>query len=198
MLKADIEGFVLTGGASARMGSPKALIEFSGKTLGRRAIEVLGPTCSRVCTVGDIAIDGFESLTDIRSSHEKASILGLYSALKNCHAEFCAVVACDLPFVTPEVFGLLISHHQPGIEAVIPRDINSWPQPFCAVYSTDPALAKLEHFLAGNGREVREFLRRLNVIYLGIDQLTRMTNYEVLFFNINTPEDLEQAKQMTL
>ena len=197
MLTADIEGFVLTGGASARMGTPKALIEFDGKPLGRRAVEVLEPICRRVRTVGDVKIDGVQSMADVRAENEKASIFGLYSALRNCKTQFAAVLACDLPFVTPEVFSILLERFEIGCDAVIPRDGNGWPQPFCAVYAKEPSLKKLEQFISLSGREVREFLSSANLIYVDSDDLGTPASHEEVFFNINTPDDLERARAMT-
>lgn len=46
-----IAGIILAAGASSRMGSPKALLEYRGETFIQRLVRVLSPVCSRVVVV---------------------------------------------------------------------------------------------------------------------------------------------------
>jgi len=46
-----IAGIILAAGASSRMGSPKALLEYRGETFIQRLVRVLSPVCGRVVVV---------------------------------------------------------------------------------------------------------------------------------------------------
>jgi molybdenum cofactor cytidylyltransferase len=46
-----IAGIILAAGASSRMGSPKALLEYRGETFIQRLVRVLSPVCDRVIVV---------------------------------------------------------------------------------------------------------------------------------------------------
>ena len=46
-----IAGIILAAGASSRMGSPKALLEYRGETFIQRLVRVLSPVCERVIVV---------------------------------------------------------------------------------------------------------------------------------------------------
>jgi molybdenum cofactor cytidylyltransferase len=46
-----IAGIILAAGASSRMGSPKALLEYRGESFIQRLVRVLSPVCERVIVV---------------------------------------------------------------------------------------------------------------------------------------------------
>jgi molybdenum cofactor cytidylyltransferase len=46
-----IAGIILAAGASSRMGSPKALLEYRGETFIERLVRVLSPVCGQVIVV---------------------------------------------------------------------------------------------------------------------------------------------------
>ena len=46
-----IAGIILAAGASSRMGSPKALLEYRGESFIQRLVRVLSPVCDRVIVV---------------------------------------------------------------------------------------------------------------------------------------------------
>ena len=51
--RTTIEGFVLTGGASSRMGSDKALLMLDGEPMAAHLARLLSPYAIRVTLVGE-------------------------------------------------------------------------------------------------------------------------------------------------
>lgn len=96
---ADVNGYVLAGGKSSRMGTDKALLELAGKPLVLRAVEKL----RRVCA--DISILGNRSELEIyapmiRDLHEGCGPLaGIEAALSRSEKLWNLFMAVDMPFV---------------------------------------------------------------------------------------------------
>lgn len=117
-----IGAILLAAGGSSRLGRPKQLVEFEGKTLIRRAAEMLAASkCSPVVVVLgaeiersseqlnglDISICVNENWSDGISSSIKA---GLDAVLRREPAVDAVVIAlCDQPFVTAEDIDLLLA-----------------------------------------------------------------------------------------
>jgi molybdopterin-guanine dinucleotide biosynthesis protein A len=77
-----LTGILLVGGASRRLGSPKALAELDGATLAERAWRTLGEACDERVAVGKAADDlrlPFELLDD--GTRVRAPIAGLVAGL---------------------------------------------------------------------------------------------------------------------
>ncbi|MBX3293570.1 MAG: molybdenum cofactor guanylyltransferase [Acidobacteria bacterium] len=195
-----IQGFVLTGGASRRMGRNKAAILMSGQTLAQNAVNTLREFCGEVFTVGGQA--GFsdaEHLIDIEppfAVEGRAAMTGIYTALRSCRAEFAAVLACDMPNVTADVFRILIDKlkdHE-GCDAVIPVDAEGKTQQLCAVLHRERCLAAIERLPADRTPAVKEMLALLNVVECPFAEFPHLPHAERLFANLNTPEELSEKR----
>ena len=134
-----IEGFVLAGGASSRMGQDKAHICLGGKRFFERAAAALRPIChGRLSVVGGTRADlAFQTgldiallpdLLEIRGTKvPQAPIVGLYTALTYAKMPWIAILACDLPFVTGDLMIRLAGYRSDEIDAIVPiqPDANS-------------------------------------------------------------------------
>src|ERR1044072_8847386 len=104
-----IEGFILVGGASSRMGTDKAHLHLEGRSFVEHVAAALAAVAGRVSVVGagdmDLAAWRLPVVTDV---YEKWGALGgLHGALNACRAPWAAGVARDLPYVTGELFARL-------------------------------------------------------------------------------------------
>src|ERR1044071_5924859 len=99
----DVEGFILVGGASSRMGRDKSRLMLGSRTTVERIAEAMAEVATRVRLVGRLK-DGhgdgnrFEALPDLADSW--GPLGGIQAALHAAEAEWCLVIACDLPFVS--------------------------------------------------------------------------------------------------
>src|SRR5712692_4367127 len=149
----DVEGFILVGGASSRMGADKSQLVFDGQTTIELIAEALRSLTTQVRLVGsrDESIkNAFPNLPDLHPSW--GPLGGIHTALNACKAEWAAIVACDLPLVTGELFNRLskfIDESEPRTcDAVVPIQIDARPQPLCALYRKDACLVATEQLIA--------------------------------------------------
>ena len=112
-----VPALLLTGGASRRMGTDKATIEWRGETLAARAARVLAEVCDPVIEVGS----GVSEMRAVREAPSGAGPLAALVAGVDALRTVGPVVvlACDMPFVEPALVQLLAEW--PGAGTVIPR-----------------------------------------------------------------------------
>src|ERR671933_1070583 len=104
----EIEGFILAGGASSRMGRDKSALALGGETLVRRAQRALSSIAPRVSVVSAREDQGDFDLPVVRDVYEGAGALGgLHAALPACRAPWAGGLSLGLPFAAPELFSRL-------------------------------------------------------------------------------------------
>src|SRR6266850_5681776 len=95
----SVEGFILVGGASSRMGTDKSRLMLNGRTFTELIAETVLQVTDSVKLVGKEGDDlGLKSAPDVFKGW--GALGGLHAAMAACKADWCLVVACDLPFVT--------------------------------------------------------------------------------------------------
>ena len=194
----EIDGWIIAGGASRRMGEDKAALEIGG----RKLIKIAALALSNICE-GRISIAGaprefthqWPSFPD-REEPGLGPLSGLATALSNGTTEWIAVISCDMPFVTSEVFTLLANHARPEDDAVVPIQPDERPQPLCALYRRKPVLAAALKLMDSQDRSLRNLLSHLATHYVPYSAFPDLPNAEHLFFNINSPADHERAKDI--
>src|SRR2546423_14435993 len=130
----DVTAFVLAGGKSTRMGRDKAFLEFKGRILLARALELAAGVADDVRIVGGprkFAAFG-RVIEDIY--RERGPLGGIHAALKSSSTRLNLMLAVDLPFVQPEFLKYLISvARETKAMVAVPR-AGDGLQPLCAVY----------------------------------------------------------------
>ncbi|MEQ1565764.1 MAG: NTP transferase domain-containing protein [Myxococcota bacterium] len=102
-LSADpVDGFVLAGGRSRRMGSDKARAPYRGRPLGVAAAESLRQVCGRVDDGLPWPLPDGSALEVVLEpdDEEPHPLWGVVSALDAARTERVAIVPCDVPGVT--------------------------------------------------------------------------------------------------
>jgi molybdopterin-guanine dinucleotide biosynthesis protein A len=146
-IPASVAGAVLAGGASRRMGQDKAALVLGGETLLARVVRRLGAAVGEVFVVGPperaALVPGTRVVPDARPG--QGPLGGIYSALMATDAPFVFVVACDMPFLRPELIRYLASRAL-DCDIVVPRSARGTEQ-LHAVYGRAclPAAAECLH-----------------------------------------------------
>lgn len=180
------------GGESRRMGGDKALLPFVGGTLLEWVRDQVTPLFRHVFVVARDAARyahvGLPVVTDALEA--RGSAVGVYTAIVASPEERVLCLACDMPFVTPDVL-LDLAAGSAGYDVFVPRH-DPYFQPLCAVYNRSASDAFLA-FLRSGRRRIDSIYPELNTGYLEVGD-GRYGDPDEVFLNVNTPEDLESAR----
>lgn len=193
----EVEGFILTGGASSRMGADKAQLTLDGETFVSIIARSLGVVVARASVVSSREEHSSFGLPVVRDIHAGAGALGgIHAALTVCRTRWALVVSCDLPFVTGDLFARLaaLGGGESGLwDAVAPVQPDGRPQPLCALYAPAACLRVAEDLLESGERRPRVLLHDVRTRWVAPDELSDLPRAELFFTNVNTPQDYEAA-----
>jgi molybdopterin-guanine dinucleotide biosynthesis protein A len=197
----SVAGFVLAGGESSRMGVDKGLLEIGGVPMIVRAARmvesVVGSPAVVVGTPEKYRGLGLQAIADDWPGC--GPLGGIATALRASSAEWNLIVACDLPYLTREWLEYLLQRaRDSGEEAVVP--LNPAPankrgaEPLCAGYHKggEPAIRRA---LERGVRKVTDGLAELRVEVIEPAAWKAFDSEGLLFKNVNTPADYEEAQR---
>ena len=191
----DLAAFVLAGGKSTRMGRDKAFVEFDGKALLLRSLELVRTVAPNAGIVGDR--EKFSSFGPVIEDvyPERGPLGGIHAALANSKAEFNLMLAVDLPFVEPRFLEYLIAQACAcGATVTVPRVDGGW-QPLCAVYRREFAAVAEQALMAGNNK-IDLIFPKVEIRVIDETELSKLGVSGSMFRNLNTPEELENARRI--
>ena len=191
----DVQGFILVGGASSRMGRDKARLKFGDLTAVELIANALHEVTDHVTTVGwpESKVVQLPNIPDLRRNW--GPLAGIEAALRHAKSPSCLIVGCDFPFVTGALFERLLQATDDA-EAVVPLQDDGRPQPLCAFYRVSPCLTAIKHALADDEHAPRALLDRVRTRYLPFSELSHLEGAEHFFFNVNTPEHYQRAQEI--
>lgn len=186
-----IEAFILAGGASRRMGTDKSQLLLNGKTFTQHIAEALHSVASTVTVVGRQPDDsGLSSKPDVYP--QWGALGGVHAALSGCESEWAIIVACDMPYVTSDLFSRL-GKLRGEFEAVAPLQADGRPQPICGYYRVKPCLAMAEKLIQDGERKPVTLLQSVRTRWVAFREMSDLPCAEFLFDNMNTPDDYARA-----
>jgi molybdenum cofactor guanylyltransferase len=182
----SLNGLILNGGKSSRMGFEKGLIAFHGKPQKEFLIDLLGGFCDQVFISGKG--NGDESFPFLPDKFDLESPLnGILTALEHEDANAWLTVPVDMPGITAEVIAFLIANRDTTQFATCFYDANGKsPEPLVAIWEPQSALLLREFYRAGK-KSPREFLMTNRVRLLPSPR-------KDFHSNINTPAELRNFR----
>ena len=187
----QIEAYILAGGASSRMGTDKSKLRIYEQTFTERIASTLIEITDLIRVVGQPPTSTpFPTVQDIYP--QWGALGGLHAALATCRHEWAIVVACDLPFVTQELFAHLMTLRADH-EAVVPLQNDGRPQPLAALYRIDPCFQRATELIETGHRRPLDLLERVKTRWVPFEEIRNLDQSERFFVNINTPEDYDEA-----
>ena len=156
----EIRGAILVGGESRRMGRPKALIEYAGRSFAARVADaVREATLERVTVGGGALPPDLEALPRLPDAAGLfGPLAGILAALRHRPHSAWLVAACDLPLLDTAAVRWLVAHRVPGALAILPRLAPTRVEPLLAVY--EPAARDLLEAWAASGERSLQGLAR--------------------------------------
>ncbi len=194
-----VSAVVLAGGMSRRLGRDKAVEPLAGEPLIRRVLSrVAQVTDETVVVVNNAARAselplGGDVATAVDRYPDSGSLGGIFTGLEAARSEWALVVACDMPFLNIPLLRKILSLRE-GRDAVVPV-VDGRPEPTHAAYSRR-CLPHIERRLQANDLKISRFFDDVNVAYLPQDVVGEYDPDHLSFFNVNTEQDLERARQI--
>lgn len=190
----DATGFITAGGRSSRMGTDKAWLEIEGEPLIKRTLAALQPVTSSVAIIANT--DAFNSLGVPVFGDEHQGVGPLEAvrvALSNTQTRRVLLVACDLPFITSELFSFLLSLPATN-EVVVPLSADNQLEPLCAIYCKD-SLPTVIDLIEQGERKMAKLFEHVQTRFVEFEEIRKLEGASLFFENINTPEDYERTLQ---
>lgn len=189
---------IQAGGQSIRMGQDKALLPFMGVPLISRVVERLSSLADELLITTNqpeaYQFLGVPLVSDIVPG--KGALGGLYTALHAAQHPITAVVACDMPFLQPQLLSvqndLLI---QSGADVVIPRS-KSGLEPMHAVYRREACLPAVKAAIEANERRMISWFSQVKVREMAPDEIALHDPEFRSFINVNSPEEFQMAEEL--
>lgn len=182
---------VLAGGASRRMGRPKAFVRLpGGPTLLEAALDALARAgaSERLLVAGELAQFAAASLPPgVRlvqdATPHRGPLGGLEAALRLAGRPWTLVVGCDMPALEPDRLRAVVSAADEAYDAVVPL-VEGRLQPLHALYHRR-CLPTLQAALRAGALGLTRALTALRVRAL-------VQPAAPSFVNVNSPADLER------
>jgi molybdopterin-guanine dinucleotide biosynthesis protein A len=192
--KPDLAAFILAGGQSSRMGTDKAFIELEGRTLLARALELARSVTDEVRIVGQPGKYCSFAPTIEDFFPRCGPLAGIHAALRTSPQDLNLILAVDVPFLSLELLQYIIERAQSAVATVTVPRIAKRFQPLCAVYRSAFA-DTAEQALRGGRCKIDALFASVKTEVIGEEELQSAGFSIGLFRNLNTPQDLDGARQ---
>ncbi|MGQ9569658.1 MAG: molybdenum cofactor guanylyltransferase [Thermodesulfovibrionales bacterium] len=204
-----MKALILAGGENKRISIIKGFLEIKGKKIIESNIEILKTIFDNVViSTNNPALYFYLGLPMIGDIFKyKGPMTGIFSALIGLKEEDIFVIACDMPFIKPELIRYIVDKwgknkedvscilHSPTRNnrygALIPV-FNGKSQPLLGIYSRS-IIKNMEDTIKTSNRSLRDFLKKVRVLYLTEEEVRGIDPLGESFFNINTMEDYKKA-----
>ncbi len=193
----SLTGIILAGGKGSRLGGTnKALLDIGGvSTLDRVRASFSGLVTETIVVVNDDALATTSDLHVLRDPEPHGGVLpALLAALAGARSSLAALVACDMPFLSAALLRQLVLLAADR-DVVIP-DVGGQLQPMHAIYRREPCRVAIAAALARGDRRMTSFLDDVRVRRVPEAEVRLVDPDLRSFFNINTPDDLAEARQL--
>lgn len=178
------------------MGQDKAFLKVGGRRVIERVLKVVAPLTD------DLFIStnsphkyrpfGLRMVPDVYPN--KAALGGIYSAIHAARHPHTLIVACDMPFLNPNLLRHLMSL-APTADVVAPLIEPPQPETLHAVYSKT-CLPAIKARLQANRLRIIGFFEEVTVHYVGRAEIARFDPHFYSFLNMNTPAEWQRIQTL--
>ena len=195
---------ILAGGRSTRMNGDKGLRELCGEALVNRVIRRIGELVDEVLLVvgseeqreaySRVVDEDVALVVDLYS--DGSPLVGAITGFKHAKGEYAFLAACDMPFISYEVFETLFDEGE-GCNGAVFQWPNEWIEPLLAVYRVQPSLEKALELYGSGDLRVRRILQNLpKVKMIPMENLKAIDTDLHSLFDADTEEALREAENI--
>lgn len=191
-----VTGVIQAGGRSTRMGGePKALLELAGKRIVERVVDALAAVLDDLLVVTNTPERyAFLHLPMVGDRYPEGGALGgIFTGLAAADGDAVFNVACDMPFLHPDVVRLVLTRAGEA-DVVIPR-VGGQYETMHALYAK-ACLAPMEARLRAGQLKIVGFFPDVRVVEIDAGAVARHRAPELVFMNVNTPDELARARTL--
>jgi molybdopterin-guanine dinucleotide biosynthesis protein A len=190
-------GIILAGGENRRMGRDKAFLKLDGLPLIEHVLGTLRGIFSKTIIVTNTpsAYASYDTVVITDAVDKRGPLTGIYTGLLHSTDEYNFIVACDMPFLNPDLIRYMAGLVQ-GQDIVIPK-VSDRVEPLHAIYSKG-LLPLIETRLRQDARQIQGILGDARVLYVTETEVVRYDPEIRSFENLNTPEEYKEAACLDL
>ena len=197
---------VLAGGQSRRMGQDKRRLRLGGPggpTLLEHTVGLVARLCDEVVVVLNDPQEwaGLPARLTPDVYPDGGALGGIYSGLLAASRDYALVVACDMPFLSHDLLAAMLARPR-DYDALVPRSPDSGTtrnaldvEPLHAIYAR-ACLAPMRATLESGRRQIAAFFPQVRVAYVEPDEIRRYDPAGRSFLNVNTPEQIAEARRL--
>lgn len=196
-VNSPVSGIILAGGASRRMGRPKALLPWGKSNLLQHLATAFEPRVDPLFIVSD----GQMPLPTLPSGVQVANdtiphqgpLVGFAHGLK-CAPEDrpLFLTGCDFPFIQPSIIDFLLDQLGDA-DAIVTQSANIL-QPLAGLYQPR-IIHAVNRLIASGTRSITTLLETIDCKKISDAEWQRFDPSGLMLMNINTPEQYEMAHQ---
>lgn len=190
---------ILAGGKSVRLGYDKISQKVGKLSLLEEVVSRVEPLVSEIILVvaQDRSFPELENSKKIKKISDiypgNGSLGGIHAGLSASSSSYNLVIAADMPFLNQALL-LYMFEVSDGFDLVLPR-IKTFFEPLHAVYSRN-CIEPAESIIKQDKKRIVELFNYVRVRYVEAEEIDRFDPKHISFFNINTKEDLETAREI--
>lgn len=191
----DAAMIILSGGKNSRMKREKAFVTVTDRPMIEQTILDAKQYLEEIIVVTNRP-EAYEYLDVIVTEDVipgMGPLSGIHAGLLKSSAPCSFVVACDMPFISMDL-AVRMRQELGDYDVVVPS-MGGGLQPLHAIYSRN-CVTVIESHLLNNVRKVVEVYEALKVKIIDEKQLYQWGVDARIFFNVNTPDELEIAKSV--
>ena len=193
---------IIAGGIGRRLGAEKSLIDMGGRPLIQLSVDKLFLVAEEVIVVARDQAQA-DLLRDLVPRAKLACdrisgygpVAGILSGMACARGRYAAAVGCDLPFLNISVLERLFEIAD-GYEGAVPVHANGKLEPLHAVYEAKKMERACEHAIEKGMKRISAPISELNVKLVPVESLKFLDPELLTLFNINTCQDLEEARRI--
>lgn len=174
------------------MGVDKAGMAFNGRTLLEHAQDLASAVTDRVQVCGPRNRYGPGAIEDVFRG--QGPLAGIHAALKSTATQLNLILAVDTPFLVPEFLRFLVAEAESGGALVTVPFLGGRYQPLCAVYRKGFAPIA-ERALSAGRNKIDSLYAETTTRRITEAEIRHLAFDARMFENLNTPEDLQRARQ---